>query len=428
MKFIALREKLREEKVFPWYRSFFSISEIEDSKILQWVYGAILLGFYVTFFDWVASSNLTVERVVNGTHLCWPFFQNCGDFYFLSSLPYGYTQTTLYAFLFAVMLLAVLAVWIKDWILAHMLMMILFLWELLAMFLSMSFSANYWYFHLTYTAILLFIPYKLFFLRFTFVFFYFLAGSVKIHSGWILGTYFSSLQTGLPIFPDVLIPLITNLVIFAEIVGSWFLFSSRWLLQRAALAYFTIFHLYSGVIVKYIYPTIVLPLLLILFVPLYQKEEPPWNLKALFGWVLVIFLLGLQSISWFIPGDVKLTLEGNYYGLYMFEANHQCVSTAKVYHTDGSVEKGRIESDSARNRCDPYRRWFRLRQICERGEEVERISWQFDHSINGGPFYRIVDEENICVLTYKPFRHNEWIRLPENGALKVGYPVKNYYY
>jgi len=69
-----------------------------------------------------------------------------------------------------------------------------------------------------------------------------------------------------------------------------------------------------------------------------------------------------------------------------------------------------------------------LQQICKRDESIDHILWQFDHSTNGGPFYRIVDENNICQLEYKPFSHNTWIKTPKEGAPIMGYPVKNLYY
>lgn len=418
-----------EQRFFSWYYRFFSIKEIEESLILQWVFGAILFGFYITFFIWSGSPALTLEAVARGTHLCWPFFQNCGDWLFLSRLPFGYSQTTLYMFFFAVMILTVFMMWQKDWILAHMLMGVLFLWEAAAMLITMTFMANFWYFHLVFTLILLLFPYKLFFLRFIFVLAYFVSGSVKIHEGWILGTYFSALKTGLPFFPDVAIPFITNLVIFMEIVGSWFLLSSNRILQRLALGYFMLFHLYSGILVRYLYPTIILPLLLILFGPRPAPMIPPFNKKALGGLFVIISLFALQSLSLLMDGDKRITLEGNGYGLYMFEANHQCISNVNIYKKDGTIENETKEYFSARYRCNPYRRWFYVMQQCKREKEsIDHIEWQFDHSINGGPFYRIVDENDVCSLEYKPFTHNPWIKLPEKEAPIIGYPVKNYYY
>jgi hypothetical protein len=197
--------------------------------------------------------------------------------------------------------------------------------------------------------------------------------------------------------------------------------------QRLALVALIVFHLYSGILVKYMYPTMVLPPLLILFGPRYLAIPSPVGARGLPGWALMALASVAQAISFAIPGDVKLTLEGNYYGLYMFEANHQCVSETEIHRKDGAKTSERVESPSARRRCNPYATWFELMETCRAEDTVARIAWRFDHSINGGPFYRIVDTPDACRLSYQAFRHNAWIRLPEEGAPIMGRPVKNFY-
>ena len=44
---------------------------------------------------------------------------------------------------------------------------------------------------IVFTAVVLFVPHKLFFLRLSYVVLYFLAGTIKFDEGWILGTYFT---------------------------------------------------------------------------------------------------------------------------------------------------------------------------------------------------------------------------------------------
>jgi hypothetical protein len=418
-----------EKRFLAWYYRFFSIREIEESKVLQWSFGAMLLVFLLAFSAWVRSGAVTIEAFATGTQRCWPYFQSCGEWYFLQALPDGYSQTILYMAFFGIMALIVFLMSKREWVLSHMLMTVLFVWEFILIFvLSGGISGNYDYYHIALTFVLLFIPFKLFFLQLILVLFYFLAATIKIHDGWILGTYFTSLKTGLPVFLDTLTPLITNLVIFMQIVGAWFLMSNNKLYQRLALFYFVVFHLYSGILVEYRYPATVLPILLILFGPWYENLKVPLNKKSIAGWVFVALLFFLQSLPFIISGDQKITLEGNTYGLYMFEANHQCISNVVVYGKDGTVSSGTDESESARSRCNPYNRWFRLKQVCLRNPEVSEISWTFDHSVNGGPFYRIVDEENVCNLEYHAFRHNEWIKTPVEGAPAVGRPVENVYY
>jgi hypothetical protein len=139
----------------------------------------------------------------------------------------------------------------------------------------------------------------------------------------------------------------------------------------------------------------------------------------------------------------------------MFEANHQCIITTKIYSTASheanssqrllncaglycetrenryregnfTVVEKRFESVSAWHRCDPYEWWSKLHLQCTRNPSIDHISLIFDHSINGGPFYRIVDVRDVCSLSYDAFTHNSWIKLPPEAPV-VGYPVQNVY-
>lgn len=409
------------------YKKLFSIREIEEHTILQWVFGATIFSYFLAFDQWMRSAALTTDAVARGAHVCRPYFQSCGDWYFLRALPEGYTQNIFYMALFATLVASVYFLARKDWVKAHAALLPSFLWHGTGVFLlSDIFVANYEYYLFFFAFILLFFSHKEFFLKLTVVFFYFLSTAAKLHESWILGTYFSALKTGLPLFPDWSIPFWTNLVIFMEMIGAWFLLSSRPLLQRGALAFFVAFHLYSGLFVWFRYPATVLPTILILFGPMYRKTPVPLDRRAIPGWLLIIAFFFAQLTPLMIPGDEKLTLEGNKYGLFMFEANHQCVSSTRVVRANGESAESRLEGISARDRCDPYWFWFRLQTRCkERG--VERIEWTLDHSINGSPFLRIVDEQNACALSYKPFSHNAWIKTEKDNPVIIGYPVENIY-
>jgi len=411
------------------YDRWFSLSELYTSKVLKWALGAVLFGYFLTFETWLNDARLTTSAVEQGLHLCWPYFKSCGDWYFLTGLPQGYTNNLWYMGLFALMGGSAWAMMIDRWRLAHGLMWPLLLWKLwVVFFLSMVQVGNFEYYHVAFSLILLAFPHKLFFLKFSLVWFYFLSTAAKIHPAWTLGTYFSSLKTGLPIFPDATIPLWTNLVILAEMVLAWCLIRPKGVWQKLAITFFVVFHLYSGLLVGYRYPATVLPVLFILCGPWYVYSHIPKGWSTLPGWLLMGLLACGQSVSHFIPGDEKLTLEGNFYGLYMFEANHQCVERSTVYRADTEPVVEVKESFQARNRCDPYRVWFKYNQQCKLDSNIERIEVQFDHSINGAPFYRIIDVPNICAVDYKAFSHNDWILKPSTDAQKIGYPMRNYYY
>lgn len=440
------------------YRRVCSIDEIENQTILQWMFGGILLFFFLTFGSWIGATQATIQAAESGVALCWPFFQNCADYYFLEALPYGYSQNIFYMCLYGIMLAIVYAMWRKKWELAHLLLFTLLIWEILTVLFVYREAAPYYYYHITLTSILLFARHKEYFLKLAFVVMYFLSATVKLNDGWVLGTYFTSLELGLPIFPDIFAPLLTNFVIFTQIVGAWFLLSRNAYLKNLVLAELIFFHLYSGAFVHYNYPTVAIVPLIILFGPLSRHTPTPFKRDTWFGWLVIMILLICQLVGFAAPGDRRMTLENNRWGMYMFEANHQCFADMTI-HSEGSREtfdweaaKGtpcngfyclvkqsvsstgtstaetrRYESGSAWNRCAPYEWWSRIHSFCERDTSVQRVEFRLSHSINGGPFYRTVDLPNICDVDFLPFVHNEWIKVPPE-ALVDGYPVMNSYH
>lgn len=417
-----------EKAFFAWYRATFSVEELEKSTPLKFTFGALLFFLFLRFAEWTRLDTITIEAYLTNRHFCWPHFQSCGEWYFLQALPYGYSQSVVYMAFFALMLLIAYLIYRQEWTLAHILFVPLWLWTVVLLYLfTLKLHGNYDTYFVVVAAIVLFLPYKLFFARLAFVTLYFLAATIKFHEGWILGTYFTALHTGLPFFSNDLAPIATNIVIFSQVVGCWFLLSNTAWIRRTAAGFFILFHLYSGILVQYLYPSIALILSVVLFTLGDEKTKPVVTFRSIVSWIFIALLFVLQMIPVAIPGDVKSTLEGNYYGLYMFEANHQCTSRTVAHWTDGTRDVQRNSGIVARDRCDPYRFWFRIQENCKRNPSLEKMEWTLDHSINGGPFYRIVDTENACELTYMPFSHNEWIRVPDSSLI-VGYPVQNIFY
>jgi len=442
------------------YERFFSVGEIRQESILQWYFGASLLYLFLTFHIWANSFEATIEGFKSGQAICWPYFPDCGKFFFLHDLYTDYSKGIFYAVIYGIMAAIVWCMWKKNWTAAHGLLVLLFLWEAVVSLLFSYSVGPYNYYHLFLTAVLLLVPFKEYFLRLAFVLFYFVSATIKFDSGWILGAYFSTLKNGLPLLPDVVIPVFTNLIIFSQVIGCWFLLSKNHALQRTALFFFILFHLYSVIFVGYLFPTAALLPLLVLFGPLYRSLPVPFGRRSIPGWSIIVLIIAFQAVGFLIPGDRRLTQEGNRFGMFMFDANHQCRIGASVYtderkessaayakweypagtlcygyyclvgvdekSEDGlRVRNERYESNFSNYRCDPYTWWARMRQRCAEAS-TQRIEFQFDHSINGGPYYRIVDTENICSLSYKAFGTNDWIMEPPEAAI-VGYPVKNVY-
>ena len=407
------------------YKKIFNIAEIEKDVVLQLFGGAILLGFLVNFNIWESNSYTNINTSVEyGAAACWPFFQNCTDFYFMTARPYGYIQNTIFMAMLGVIFTGAYALISRKFTLAHTCILILFLWEAFFLLMSYRFNSNYYYYHVAFCLIFLFLPHKKFFGALSVVLFYFLSTASKIHESWTLGSYFSAMQTDLPIFPDGTSIIWTNMLIFIEMIGAWFLFSKNKLIQRSVFTFFVIFHLYSGVLVSYHYPLIATPPLIIFFGPLFKPfKHTPLDRKSILGWLLCFIFFYLQMISHMIPGDEKMTLEGNFYGHYMFDANHQCMIEIKDQNNHILDKK---ETVFSKRRCDPYLYWHQAKMRFCTNNTQGKYKLTIWHSINGGPFYEIVNEPDLCSLTYYPFYHNDWIKT-EDEAVPIGRPRKNYY-
>jgi hypothetical protein len=399
------------------YYDRFAISEIENNKILQWLFFALCFSFFATLDYWLGGQIFSKSH----NYVCPSYFPWCGIFYQLTGLPLGYSYNLIFIGLYMLLIAAVFCGFSGRWELAHKIILLLWIVKVIALFVaSFGLQGNYDYYDMWLGFAWLFATRKEYFAKLMFASFYFFASTIKIHEGWILGNYFNSIVTGAPIFPNSILPLFTNILIIMQMLGCWGLLSNNKKVYVASFAYFMLFHVYSGIIVEYRYLTISIPALLALFV-----IHKPFKLEGIskqtrVGYIFWVVVLAGQLISIIIPGDTKKTLEGNYYGMFMFEANHQCYSNATMYIKGGTTRAINAENHVSNNRCNPYAYWYRLRKQCNDG--VERISWTFDHSINGHKYERIVDEQNLCSLTYSSFKHNRWIKL-DGEARTLDIPV-----
>lgn len=409
-----------------FFEHFFNIAEIAGSKTLQLMYGVLLISFAISFYQWIGKG-LTSPL---GNSTCLPHISDCvaykGLFPFISQ-PYGWSENVFYTFLFMIIIGTGIAAYQKKFLYAHFGLLLLFAWKAFIVFGISSGIGNFDYYDVVLAFIFLFSGNKLFFLRATFVLLYFLASTIKIHDGWITGTYFTSLQIGMPFFTGDMVPIMTNIVTILQIVACWFLLMPKThLVFKFAFFEFLLFHFYSGTIVEYRYMLSAIPPLIILFG--HADKVSYRHGKSIVGVLFMILLISLQSIAFFIPGDQKLTLEGNRYGLFMFEANHQCVAYATSTTSTGETVPWNSVSSASRNRCEPEAYLQRLQKGCYiANTKSKTVSFTLYHSINGGAFYKIVDEDDVCDLQYMPFKRNFWILSEQDNPEILGYPVKNFF-
>lgn len=400
---------------------FFHTEEIRNSRLLKWIYGALILGYFMALQSAVFQPLGLASKRVNANYVCPELFPNCSHFFMFETMPFGYSYQAFIAFISCFLVGSIMLAAFERWGLALAALTPLFIVKTwMAFFQSAEVSIPFETYLIVPSFLFLFSRKKLANLRLIFVVLYVLAGVVKFHEGWIAGTYFSTLKIGLPFFNRDLIPIFTNLVIFMELLGAWLLLSQNWKWKIAPFAFFLCFHFYSILFVGFRYPALTLPYLLILFSTGSETHKSP----SLAGLIAALLITVLNLIPFTIPGDHKLTYEGMALAMNMFDANRQSISSETHIMADRSKKEIISASSNSFERNPPYRIFQRIQHQCK-NKEISAVKWTLDTSINGSPFYRIVDTENACELTYQPYRHNEWIRLdPEI----IGYADYNHYY
>ncbi|ODT64238.1 hypothetical protein ABS71_13430 [bacterium SCN 62-11] len=158
---------------------------------------------------------------------------------------------------------------------------------------------------------------------------YFTAAWGKLNPSWLAGQYFNSVPGKLPGFPQAegLVTALSLAVVVLELVGPWlFAFLPR--TRPAVLLAFVLFHLYSGLIVGLFFPLLMLPTLWALFWPLPEGRVTRPTVATVLWMSLV--LVG-SAWPFALPGDVRLTGEGQYLSLSnMFDANRSVVFEAQL--------------------------------------------------------------------------------------------------
>lgn len=417
-------------------RDYFKTAEIASSKTLQsvfWVFLALILLDLIPQSQWSRGILATDKNLLD--YVCWPHFQNCSQFLVLNAPPVGISYALLMVGLFLAAAFAARSALNNCWGQAQLGLGLLVSWKIFYHFFwQQSGQANFQYYTVPLMLVWLFSTNKENLMRICFVVLYTFAATVKFQAGWIEGTYFSSLYMGLPLVPDIsdriLIPVVTNLVIVFEIVFSWLLLSShpRW--QRVAFWGWISFHIYSILLVGFHYPIHCLPLLYLLFNR--STAAALTSLRAVRpgGFILLAMISVLHLVfplnALMTARDLRWSGENHQYGLGMIEGNYQCHIRWTVFGANDEIlDQRQWSSKNASVRCPVYRSWFKFNQQCKADPRITRISYRHDLSLDGSPFYRIVDLPNACAVSYSSFTPNTWVQLPEQGALITGYPRPN---
>lgn len=350
----------------------------------------------------------------DGFQRCWPHFPGCHQFPLPAGFP-EYTNSAVFAGVFA---LIVFTLWniLNDrpqrWLWSLGLLVFLkffyqFVWHF-------SGDHNFEYFHLLpAAAFLLNKKDRLWAVQVTWVVLLSFTALVKVSEAWITGSYFSSLIGGAPLVPDSAIPLVTNAVIWFEIWGSWALLHPRF--RTPAFWGWLAFHVYSVILVGFFYPFRCVGVLLLLFRPGMRVQRGPLNRPTVA--MLAGFAL-LQVIPHLYPEDHRQTLRFEGYMFNMIEANYQCAVRIKPL----DYPEWSFGFPASRRRCGGFEFLQRAKHFCRMTQKP--VSLQVDQSLDGNPFYRIVDLADACAVQPSLFGSNPWLIAPGSTS-PTGYPRAN---
>ena len=454
-------------------------SEVDADPRLRLICAALLYYFHMTFFDWWRSASaLSTKGTETANYV--PFFL-VEHLRWLIFLNHAQTKMVLFG-LGMLALMAMFALfYLRDSTLSLVILAFLWIMKLYYYWSDLRLFANFHHLHLIYTLAFLISPagHKLFFFRITLVVSYLMSGLIKLTPSWLFGEYFNSIPGKLPLLPQQawFVRAAQQGIIVLELVLPWFWFM-RWRAGRLLVwGLYILFHLYSGVLVGFKYTTLMMPLIVGAFLDFDQPIQAGYRFQRrdLAPWLLQIMLLTGAVYHFLIPGDARLTHEGKYFGVFMFDANRQVDFRAEIvkgdrsyvltvhrpwrngailedgslepageaeveveafrgseltrhYKPKGSVREGMdrslvlnpkmLTSAQVRTFGDPYLYYFFARELCER-YQPDHLRLEMWEQLDGHTErVKLMDIQDFCQgdYRYNGWGRNSWILLPTADA------------
>jgi hypothetical protein len=454
-----------------WVPDFFYSREVDRDPRLKMICACLLSYYFMTFFYWwQIAAPLSTRGDKTFDYAPASFFEN---FHWLVFMDYSQVRIYLYALGMMALLGCFSLFYLRSSRVALGLLAWLFANKMFFYLCDFRLFANYHHFHLFFTLVFLLSQSKLRFFRGALVVGYVMSAVVKISPSWLSGEYFNSMTDKLPLLPKAawVVTAASIGVFVLEFFGPLCWFTGINWLRRLTFGIFILFHLYSGVVVGFWYTSIMLPLVVAAFLrfdrPLLAGYKFSRRHLAVFGIFAAVMLGGLYHFS--IPGDVRMTGEGRYFGFFMFDANRQARFEVEIqkgnklwvvqvyrpfrdnddalgmdatsqfsckFYQDGMIAKSFpvsrpiadgeevifnplffIRAD-VRMYGNPYLYYIYARELQQR-YHPDRIALRLDVQLDGhSEAFRLLDIPDFAKLnpTYKTFAHNDWINLPGTNA------------
>jgi hypothetical protein len=454
-----------------WLENFFHSREVDRDPRLKIMCGCLFFYYFLTFYQWwqlavslSTAGNKTFDYVPAAIiqNMRWLIVMNAFD-----------TRMYMYA-LGTLALLGLFSLFYLRSSLSAMGLLAFLLINKTYFYLSdLRLFTNYHHFHLLFSLVFLVSRDKLRFFRGVLAVSYIMSAVVKFTPSWLAGEYFNSFADKAPLLPKISW-LATGAgvgVIVMELFGPLTWFTRITWLRRLSYALFILFHIYSGVIIAFWYTSLMLPLVLAAFLRFRRPLQAGYRFArrdvATFGILAMVVLGGVYH--YFIPGDVRLSFEGRYFGFFMFDANRQVTFETEIekgnklwqmrlfrtfqtsatavdsdfttdisckFWQDGNLrsvflvehpieDEGQIifnpvyfEKMNDRKYGDPYFYYYYTRELVRR-YHPDRVSLRLDDQLNGHPeVVRVLDISDFGKLNprYSIFKHNDWILLPDTNA------------
>ncbi|MBI4349141.1 MAG: hypothetical protein HY553_20050 [Elusimicrobia bacterium] len=451
-----------------------SAREVEQDVRLRMLLAALLFYMFSTFTSWYDRPGLCTAGTHTFNYVPVWLFEDARWLIFLSRF---WAKTYFYGLFMSALLGLFWLFYRKDCLAPMLILAFLFVNKLFFYLSDLRLMANFHHIHLILTFAFLVSREKLFFFRLALLACYWLSGLTKLTPSWLWGEYFNSVPDKLPLLPRTpwVVTLLQQALIVVEFVAPALWFSKSRFARLASFGVLLLFHAYSGVIVGHKYPSLMLPVL----IPAFLRFDGPIQEGYRFArrhvpsWAFLALLLLGGLLPFAIPGDVRLTAEGRYFGLFMFDANRAVSFRARIEKADkavvfqidrpwrdgailddGTLESGgrprigveiyrggrleqRLDAETVvldgqtilinpklfelaayRTNGDPYLYYFYGKQLC-RSYRPDRLQLELWQQLDGHQErVKLMDIPDFCGLNprYSAFRHNDWILLPGPDA------------
>lgn len=367
---------------------------------------------------------------------CWPFFQSCGpiqDYVLLNAAP-GY-RPLYFSILFLIFTVIFYFFYNQRYGASFIFSFIAFCYNLLPYIIFTDYYnpiVTYFNMYFFYTALIIFLGRHsrreliAIFLALSYLF----PGYSKLISEhWVIGII------PMPYVPYLLLPIVTNLTTLSQLVFPFIFLFGAGIFKRYTVYLQELYHAYSATL-----PTVGFnflyyngPLMIILYLDDKLRIDKNVFKKNIPGLLIILLFVFMSNIRILIPYNDTITKEG-IYGINVFSNPYK----QNIVYQDSNFNEVHLFSESKEfNPYDQLRQIRNIRKIMSTYPNFYALLSKIQaNCIDDKPrylkvkletiysTYEVINEVDYCKLKYKPFSHNEWIKI--DGKYEVDLTKLNF--